>query len=108
MADFFDLEQSAVGLKADYSQRRQVAQTLADREIACVIDGGFDPQSAAFFVILLDARPLVVDVQRRNHSVGDDPGAERSRRASGDPTVEDQLNLLGASDVQVFTNHFLI
>ena len=34
MADSCDLEQTAVGLKADLPQRGQVAQTLADIEVA--------------------------------------------------------------------------
>ena len=83
MADLFDLEQSAVGLEADLPQSRQVAQVLADIEVACVVDGGFGAQGAAFFVVLLDARLLVVDMQRRNHSIGDHPRAKRSRVCVG-------------------------
>lgn len=45
MADLFDLEQTAVGLKANLPQSRQVAQMLADIRVACVVDGGFSPQS---------------------------------------------------------------
>jgi hypothetical protein len=106
MADLFRLEQTAVGLEADCPQRRQVAQTLADIEIPCVVDGGFGAQGAALFVVLLDARFLVADMQRGNHSIGDHPRAKRPRGASGNSTVEDQLHLLRASHTQVFTHHF--
>jgi len=75
-------------------------------EISCVVDGGLGAQGAAFFVVLLDARSFVVDMQGRNHSVGDHVRAKRSRFTSGDPTVEDQLHLFGASHVQIFTNYF--
>ena len=43
MADFFDLEQTAVGLKTDLAQCGQVAQALADIKIAGVVDSGFGP-----------------------------------------------------------------
>src|SRR3954471_24051356 len=101
MADLFDLEQTAGGLKANLPQSRQVAQMLADIKVACVVDGGFSPQSTAFFVVLLDACSFVVDVQRRNDSVGDHPRAKRPRRASSDPAFKDQLNLFGTPDVEI-------
>jgi hypothetical protein len=63
MADVFDLKQTAVGLKADFPQCGQVAQVLADIKVAGVVDGGFGPQSAAFFVVLLDARSFVVNME---------------------------------------------
>jgi hypothetical protein len=63
MTDVFDLEQTAVGLKANLPQCGQVAQTLADVKVAGVVDGGFGPQSTAFLVVLLDARSFVVNVE---------------------------------------------
>lgn len=63
MTDLFDLEQTAVGLKANLPQCGQVAQALANIKVAGVVDGGFGPQSAAFFVVLLDARSFVVNVK---------------------------------------------
>ena len=78
-----DVEKTSVGLKADLPQSGQVIQPLADAEVACVVDGGFGAQRAAFLVVLLDARVLVVDVQRRDHPVGDHARAEAARRAFG-------------------------
>ena len=54
MADLFDLEETAVGLEADGPQRRQVAQALADAEVA---DGGKWTRCAALplLAIWLDA-----------------------------------------------------
>jgi hypothetical protein len=57
-------------------------------------------------VVLLDAGGFVVDVQGRNNSIGDDPGAKWPRRSFDDPAIKDQLNLLGASNVQVLPNYF--
>ena len=53
MTDLFDLEQAAVGLKANLPQCGQVAQTLADVKVAGVVDGGFGPQSAALWYCLM-------------------------------------------------------
>src|SRR5207247_1689909 len=74
--------------------------------VASVVDRGFGPQSAAFLMVLLNARSFVIDVEGRDHPVGDDSGAKRSRRASGHPAIEDQLNLLGASRVQILPYPF--
>jgi hypothetical protein len=43
MTDFFDLEQTSVGLKANPPQSAQVAQTLADIKVAGVVGCGFSP-----------------------------------------------------------------
>ena len=58
-------------------------------------------------MVLLDARSFVVDVQRRNDSVGDHPRAKRSRGTFGNPALKDELNLFGTTDVEVLPNHFL-
>lgn len=41
VTDLFHLEQTAIGLETDLPQCGQVAQTLADIEVAGVVDGGF-------------------------------------------------------------------
>ena len=76
VAETLDVEQTSVGLEADLPQGGQVLQPLADAEVARVVDGGLGAKRAAFLVVLLDAGVLVVDVQRRNHAVGQDAGAE--------------------------------
>lgn len=57
-------------------------------------------------MILLDARSFVVDVQRGNHSIGDDSCRKWARGGLGDQTIKDELNLFGTTDVQVFSNDF--
>ena len=79
---------------------------LPDTEVACVVDGGFGAQRASFLVVLLDARVLVVDVQRGDHAVGDHSRTKLARSATGDPAIENQLHLIGPSDIQVLANHF--
>ena len=59
----------------------------------------------ALLVVLLDARVLVVDVQRRGDPVGDDAGAVPRGGASGDAPVEDQLHVVGAAHVEVLAQH---
>src|SRR5579863_7161245 len=57
-----DVQKASVGLKADLPQSRQVLQQFSDAEVACVVEGGLGAQRAPFFVVLLDARVLVVDM----------------------------------------------
>jgi hypothetical protein len=75
LRDGLDLEHAPVGLKPDLAECRQ-AEALAEVEVAGVVDGGFGAQGLPLFVILLDARALVVEVQRRDHAVGNDARAE--------------------------------
>jgi hypothetical protein len=79
VAEFLGAEQAPVGGEADLPQRGQVGQPLADPEVAGLIDGGFGSDRLAEFVVLLDLRVLVVDVQARGDIGGDDPGAEPAR-----------------------------
>ena len=58
-------------------------------------------------MILLDARALVVDVQRWRDPLGEDAGAEAARSGTDDPAVEDQLDLVGAAEVEVLANDLL-
>ena len=105
--DGLDVEQTSVGLEADAAKRGQVAQVLADTEIARVVDGGLGTQCPAFLVVLLDARTLVVHVQRGNHALGDHAGAKPPRGAPANAPLEDQLHLTGPADIEVLANHFL-
>ena len=83
VAQAFDLEQPAIGRKADLAQLGQVVQAFADAEVVAVVDGGLGAQRPAFLVILLDARVLVVDVQGRGHALGEDAGAEPCPASGG-------------------------
>ena len=62
---------------------------------------------ASFFVILLDARVLVVDVQRRNHALGDHAGTEPARRSPAHPAIKDELYLARPADVEILPDDFL-
>jgi hypothetical protein len=107
LADALDLEHATVGGKADGPQRGQIAQASAEAEVAGVVDGGFGPQRAFLLEVLLDARGLVVDVQRRGDVVGDDAGAKTPWGAPGDTPIEDQADLLGAAEVEVLADDLL-
>jgi len=53
-----DLQQPAVGGKADLAQLRQIVQPLTHPEIPGVVDRGLRPQRPPLLVVLLDPRVL--------------------------------------------------
>src|SRR3954462_9078205 len=92
--DLLDVEQTSMGSKADLPQSGQVLPAFAEGEITRVVDGRFGAQCASLFVILLEARVLVIDRQGRDDALGNDTGTESSRRPSAHLAVKDQLHLV--------------
>src|SRR5579863_1156843 len=112
VADGLDAEQAPVGGEADLPQVGQAGQPFGDAEVGGrVVDGGLGPDGPAELVVLLYFRMLVVDVQARDHAVGDDAGAEPARRralaAADDLAAEDQRDLVRAADVEVVADDLL-
>jgi hypothetical protein len=111
VADSLDVEQTSVGSKADLPECGKVVKPPAYVEVASVVDGGLGSQGAAFLVILLDPRGLVVHVEGRIDALGDDAGAESPGSDVGaltqDPAFEDQLHLIGTADVEVLADDLL-
>jgi len=105
MTDMLDIEQAAVGRKTDFAQLRQIKQTPADAEIVAVIDGGFGAQGAVFLVVLLDPGVFVLDVQGRCYVLGQDAGPNPSRCLAVDLAIEDQLDVLRATEIEVLADH---
>src|ERR1700756_2720464 len=97
VAQPLDLEQPAIGHKPDLAQLGQIVQAPADPEVVSVVDGCFRAQRPILLVILFDARVLVIDVQGWGHIVGHDPGAQPRSGIAQYPTIEDELDLLGAA-----------
>ena len=58
------------------------------------------------FVVRLDARVLVADLERGDHAIPDHPRAKFAGSAAADPPIKDQLHLAGPADVQVLADHF--
>ena len=85
VAETLDFDQTSVGLKADLPQTRQINQPLAAGEVARIIDGRFRAQRPPFFMVLLEARGLVIDVQGGRDAVGNHAGAEAARGGARDP-----------------------
>ncbi len=106
VAQIFDAQQASVGGKADLPQRGQIAKSPTDLEVIGVVDGSFRPERLAFFVVLLDARFLVVDVERRDDTFSEDPGAELAGRLPRDAAIEDQLHLIGPAEIEILAHHF--
>src|SRR5262249_24588744 len=86
------------------AQLRKILDTAADTKVACVVDGRFGSQCLQQLVILLDTRLLVVNMQRRHDTVGDDARTETARCAGGDLAVEDQAHLTWPTDVQILAD----
>src|SRR5260370_1529868 len=86
-------------------------QPFADVEVVCVVDRSLGAEGASFFVVLPDPCGLVVHVERRIDALSDHPGAKPSGCRVGtlaqDPTVKDELDLVGATDVEVLPNDLL-
>ena len=107
MADALDVEQTSVGRKADLTQFLEVLDASDDGEVAGIVDRRLGSERLSLLVILLMRALLVVDVQRRNDAVGDDPGTASAWCAAGDLAVEDQADLAGPADVEVLADHLL-
>ncbi|EAR22041.1 hypothetical protein NB231_06621 [Nitrococcus mobilis Nb-231] len=71
------------------------------------VDGGLGAQRPALLMVLLDATVLIVEVQGGHHTVGDHARAKTPRGAPGDAPIEDQLHLIGASEVDVLADDLL-
>ena len=105
LADAFSIQQSAVGGTGLGLQVVEVVQAALTGQVVGVVDDGLDAQGSAVFEVLLDAGVLVEGVDGDIDAAGDDLGLERALRdrAAGAP-VEDDLELLGAADVEVVGN----
>jgi len=57
-------------------------------------------------VIMFQVKVLVLNVQTGMHPLLHHPGAKRTRRGLGYPTVEDQLQAVGPAQVEVVPHHF--
>ena len=83
VAQRFDAQQPSVGFKADLPQGGQIAERTADREVVGVVDRRFGAQGLTFFVVLLDLRFLVVDVERRDDALRQHARAETALGCGG-------------------------
>ncbi len=106
VAQMFDVQETSVGGKADLPQRGQIGESPTDFKVVRVVDRRFGPERLTFFVVLLDLGLFVVDVERGDHAVGEDAGAELARGPAGDAAIENQLHLIGATDIEILPNHF--
>ena len=111
VAEFLDVQQTPGGREAGCPQRGQVIEPSADAGVAGVVDRGFRSERFALLVVLLDLRMLVVDVQGRHDTVGDDAGAEPAgygpRPFADDPPGKDEPDLVRAADIQVVADDLL-
>jgi len=75
----WDAQEAAVGATADVAELGQMAEGAADRAVAGVVDRGLGAQGAPCLVIGFDPGVFVVEVERGDDPVADDPGAEAAR-----------------------------
>src|SRR6202047_3703725 len=105
VTDALDVEQTSVGREADHTQFFEIFDASANGEVTGIVDCRFGSEGLSLFVVLLDTRFLVVDVQRGNHAVGDDAGTESAWCAPAYLAVEHQAHLAGPADIEVLTDH---
>ncbi len=106
------LEHASVGRKADAPQRGQVMQQTSDLEVVAVVDCGFRAQARtapARLMILLEVRVLVIDVQRRDDSLGNNarPASAVGRSLSLHPACKDQLHRFRSAQIDVLPDDLL-
>src|SRR5437588_341249 len=107
VADALDVEQTSVGGKADLAQFLEILDASANIKVAGVVDGRFGSKRLSLLVILLDAALLVIDMERRHHTIGDHTGTKAARCAPPDPSVEYQGHLTGPPEIEVLPDHLL-
>src|SRR6266508_3143195 len=107
LADTLDLQQPAVGGAGFGLEVGEVVEAALAADVVGLVDHRFDAQRPAFFQVLLDAGVLVEDVDGDVGAAGDDLDGKLAGRAFGDPAVEDDLHLIGASQIQVVSDDSL-
>ena len=65
---------------------------------------GFGPERLVLFVVLLDARLLVVDVERRDDAFGENPRAELAGGLPRDAAIENELHVIGPAEVEILAH----
>src|SRR4249920_1104993 len=95
----------SVDCKADLAQLSKILDAAADTKVGGVFDGFFGSKPLQQFVVLLDTRLLIVDMQRGNDAIRDDAGTEPPWGAAVDPAVEDQAHLARPTNVQILADH---
>jgi hypothetical protein len=54
---------------------------------------------------MLDPGVLVIDVEGGGDALGEDAGTQPSRGAAGNAAIKDQLDLVGAVEIEVLADH---
>jgi hypothetical protein len=84
VADTFNVKQTSVGCKANSTQLGKVFDGSADTKVTRIVDGRFGSKGFPLLVVLLDTGLLVIDMQRGDHALGNDPGPEPAWRTAVD------------------------
>jgi hypothetical protein len=101
------IQQALVDLASERDQARQVLQLLADAEVVGVVEGGLSTKSAAELEVLLDAGVPVTDLEAGVDALGEDAGARGLAPGPLGTAAEDELDLVGAAEVEVLADHLL-
>ena len=104
MAYTLDFQKAAVGVPGDVARMPQIANVLADAEVACVLDCRLGPRRPIQLEVLLDVSTFIADVDAGMNTRGDDAGRESPRRGLCDPTLEEQLHAFGATRIDILAD----
>jgi len=105
--DAFDFKKTTNGVTGNLFQIREVLQTFVDAEVLGVVDRAFGTGGTVFLEVLLDVGGLVFHMQTRRDPTGDNTRAETSGGALYDLAVEQELDTIRATKVNVFTDNRL-
>ncbi len=107
MAGGLDAQHASVGLKTKLPQRGKIRQTATKSEVPWVVHGQLRSQCAALLEVLLDAVRFEIHMERRDHALADNARAERTWCSLGHAKLEDQLQVIGPTQVEVLAKHLL-
>src|SRR3989442_6255467 len=109
LSDALSLKERSVDLLTDSAQMMQVFQSLADVEVARIVDGGLRTQGTVLLEVLLDVGTFVRDVQTGVDALRDDACAvtlPRSGCAAGHPLRKQEADAIGPAEVEVLPDYF--
>src|SRR4029453_2747990 len=103
----FDREECSIDVVAEGAQTGEVIEAFPEIEVVGVVDREFGAEAPAFFEVLLEMGVLVVDVQTRLDTVGNDPRAVSvgwRRRPARESAGEEQADPIRAAQIQILPN----
>src|SRR4029079_4125798 len=91
----------------DLLQIAEVRQTFVDVEVFRIAEGSLSAQGTTLLEVLLEVKALVLNVKAWQNTILDHAGPNLPWRARQNPPIEDQLDPVGAPQIEVVPHHLL-